>query len=81
MEWFIKIERAHRAGERNEDMSRTIVSKTKELILKNARKLKDIGYYINEDFFKRNSRNCKRKLKEGWRTQKECKYAILLYDI
>ena len=39
----IKIERAHRTGERKEDTSRTIVAKfssykTKELILKNVRK-------------------------------------------
>ena len=51
----IKSERAHRTGERKEDTSRTIVAKfssykTKELILKNARQLKDTGYYINEDF-------------------------------
>ena len=51
----IKSERAHRTGERKEDTSRTIVAKfssykTKELILKNARELKDMSYYINEDF-------------------------------
>ena len=51
----IKSKRAHRTGERKEDTSRTIVAKfssykTKELILKNARQLKDTGYYINEDF-------------------------------
>ena len=42
---------------KKEDMSRTIVAKfssykTKETTLKNARKLKDTGYYINEDFSK-----------------------------
>ena len=51
----IKSKRAHRTGERKEDTSRTIVAKfssykTKELILKNARELKDMSYYINEDF-------------------------------
>ena len=51
----IKSERAHRTGEWKEDTSRTIVAKfssykTKELILKNARELKDMSYYINEDF-------------------------------
>ena len=51
----IKSERAHRTGERKKDTSRTIVAifssyKTKELILKNARQLRDTGYYINEDF-------------------------------
>ena len=54
----IKIESAHRTGEKKEDTSRIIVAKfssykTKETILKNARKLKDTGYYINEDFLKK----------------------------
>ena len=50
----IKIERAHRTGERKEDMSRTIVTKfssykTKKLILKSSRNLNDTGYHINEN--------------------------------
>ena len=81
----IKIERAHRTGERKEDTSRTIVAKfrnykTKELILKNARKLKDTGYYINEDF----SKETVEIRKENWRKiqelKKNGKYAILVYD-
>ena len=53
----IKIEHAHRTGEKREDTSRTIVAKfgsykTKEMILRNVRKLKDTGYYIKEDFSK-----------------------------
>ena len=44
----IKIERAHRTGEKIEDTSKTIVAKfsshkTKEMILKNTRKLKCTG--------------------------------------
>ena len=50
----IKIERAHRTGERKEDMSRTSVTKfssykTKKLILKSSRNLNDTGYHINEN--------------------------------
>ena len=53
----IKIERAHRTGGKKEDTSRTIVAnfsncKTREMILKNGRKLKDTGCYINKDFSK-----------------------------
>ena len=81
----IKIERAHRTGERKEDTSRTIVAefssyKTKETTLKNAGKLKDTGYYINEGFSNENVEI----RKENWRKVKEPrkngKYAILVYD-
>ena len=55
----IKIERAHRTGEKNgsNDAPRTIVAKfssfkIKEVILKNASKLKGTHYYINEEFSK-----------------------------
>ena len=73
----IKIELANRTGERQEGTSRTIVAKfsnykTKELILKNARKLKDTGDYTVEI------------RKENWKKVKELKkngkYAILVYD-
>ena len=45
----------HIESERKKNTSRTIVArfssyKVKETILKNTRKLKDMGYYINEDF-------------------------------
>ena len=50
-------------------MSRTIVAKfssykTKETTLKNARKLKDTGYYINEDFSKETV-EIRKKMEEG----------------
>ena len=53
----VKIERAHRTGEKREDTSKKIEVKfssyrTKEMILKNGRKLKGTGYYINEEFSK-----------------------------
>jgi len=52
----IEIERAHRMGKKQqENRPRTIIFKLlnwkqKELILKNTKKLKDTGIYINEDF-------------------------------
>ena len=81
----IKIEHAHRTREKKEDMSTTILAKfssymTKEILLKNARKLKDTGYYINEDF----SKETVEIRKENWKKVKELrkngKYAILVYD-
>ena len=80
----IKIERAHRTGEKK-DTSRTIVAKfscykTKKMILKNARKLKDTGNYISEDF----SKETVEIRNENWKKVKELrkngKYAILVYD-
>ena len=81
----IKIERAHRTGEKKKDTLRAIVAKfssykTKETILQNARKLKDTGYYINKDF----SKETVEIRKENWKKVKELrkngKYAILVYD-
>ena len=70
---------------KKEDTSRTIVAKfssyqTKETILKNARKLKGTGYYINDGF----SKETVEIRKENWKKVKELrkndKYAILVYD-
>ena len=72
-------------GERKDNTSRTIAAKlssykTKELILKNVRKLKDTGYYKNEDF----SKETVEIRKENWTKIKELrkngKYATLVYD-
>ena len=77
----IKIEHAHRAREKRQDTSRTIVAKfssykTKEMILKNARKLKGTCYYINEDFSKENVEI----RKENWKKVKELKKMVnMLY--
>ena len=81
----IKIESAHRTGERKEDTSRTIVAKfrsykTKETILKNARKLRNTGYYINEDFSKETVEIKKENWKKVEELRKNGKYAILVYD-
>ena len=59
-------------GERKEDTSRTIVAKfsgckMKELMLKNAWKLKDTGQYINEGF----SKETAEIRKENWKKVKE----------
>ena len=40
--------------------------KTKEMIVKNARKLKDTGYYINEEF----SKETVETRKENWKKVK-----------
>ena len=50
------------------------------MILKTARKLKDTGYYINEDFSKETIEIRKenwKKVKEPWKNDK---YAILVCD-
>ena len=81
----IKIKRVNRTGERKEHTSRTIAAKfssynTKEMILKNARKLKGTGYYANEDF----SKEAVDIRKENWKKVKELrkkdKYTIPIYD-
>ena len=81
----MKIEHAHRTGAKREDTSRTIVAKfssynTKAMILINARKLKDMGYYLNKDF----SKDTAEIRKENWKKVKDLgkngKYAILAYD-
>ena len=85
----IHIERAHRCSptkrQKENGLSRTIIIKLlsyqdKINILKNAKKLKDTGTYINEDF----SRETTEKRKKLWddvvRFRDEGKYAILNYD-
>ena len=83
------IERAHRCSptKRQEEngLPRTSIIKLlsyqdKINILKNAKKLKETGTYINEDF----SRETTEKRKKLWddvvRLRDEGKYAILNYD-
>ena len=81
----VKIERAHRTEEKREDTSRKIEAKfssyrTKEMVLKNGRKLKGTGYYINEYF----SKETVEIRNENWKKVKELRkngqYAILVYD-
>ena len=81
----IKIERAHRTGEKKENISRTIVAKfssykTKDMILKNAKNLKDTGFYVNEDFSKKTLEIRKENWKKVKELKKSGKYAVLVYD-
>lgn len=81
----LHIERAHRVGTLKDDRPRTIVLKMlefkqKELILRNASKLKGTGIYINEDFCQE-TMEIRRKLKgEMLQKRKEKKYCIISYD-
>ena len=80
------IERAHRMGRSaRSDNARTIIFKLlnwkdKELILKNASKLKDTGIYINEDFSEATN-NIRKELRKEMKRQREAgKYSVILYD-
>ena len=81
----IIIERAHRTGRKEEGKKRCIVLKLlnykdKELILKNANKLKGTGVFINEDF----SRETLEKRKDLWEKVKvarsQGKFATINYN-
>ena len=50
------------------------------MILKNARKLKNTGYYKNEDFLKETVEIRKENWKKVKELRKNDKYAILVYD-
>ena len=83
----VKIERAHRTGKTKSDRQkeRTIVLKVldykdKVTILKNARKLKGTGIFINEDY-SRETMELRKKLWSGvLRLRQEGKFAVLQYD-
>ena len=81
----VKIERAHRVGDKKRSACRTIVAKLssfkmKEHILAEAKKRKLKGIQIYEDF----SKATVEKRKKNWEKVKELraqnKYAILVYD-
>ena len=81
----IKIERPHRMGRGQDGKIRTVIIKLlsykdKLDILKNAKKLKGTGYYINEDF----SYETTMIRKELWEEVKQLRlkgiYSILKYD-
>ena len=50
------------------------------MILKNVRKLKDTGSYINEYFSKETVKTRKENWKKVKKLRKNGKYAILVYD-
>ena len=82
----ITIERAHRGGgQRKEGKPRVIVAKIlnfedKELILTNARKLKDTGIFIYEDFSRETVLIRQKLWEEVKKLQDQGKYAVLNYD-
>ena len=81
----IHIERAHRVGKSNNDKPRTIVLKLldykqKELILKNASKLKDTKIFINEDFCRETMQIRKTLRDEMLQKRAEGYYCVISYD-
>ena len=85
----IDIERAHRGKltkyQKDNNQPRTIVMKLlnykdKVKILKNARRLKDTGIYINEDFSKETTEIRKRLWEQVKKLRDQGKYAIIKYD-
>ena len=85
----IIIERAHRAAasqkQKQNNQPRTIIMKLlnykeKELVMKNAKKLKRSGIFINEDFSKETTAIRKTLWNEVLELRQKGKYAILQYD-
>ena len=85
----IIIERAHRIATRDKTQERqnpkTIIFKLssykdKIKILKNVKKLKNTGIYINEDFCRETMEKRKELWKEVKRLREEGKYAVIQYN-
>ena len=81
----INIERVHKTGKKKEDTSRAIIAKfsnynTTEMILKDARELKDTGYYRNEYFSKETVEFRKENCKQVKELRKNGKSAIPVND-
>jgi hypothetical protein len=82
----IEIERAHRIGSAREDKSpRTIIFKLlnfldKTKVLNSAKKLRETGLYINEDYAKETIEHRKKLWEEVKRLRKAGKYAIIKFD-
>ena len=83
----IKIERTHRMGKttRMDKRPRTIIFqlsswKDKELILKNRKKLKNTGYYVNEDFSEETLAIRKNLFRDMKKYRQEGKYCVVAYD-
>ena len=81
----INIERAHRTGKSTSEKPKTIVIKLlsyqdKTLILKNAKRLRGSGIYINEDFAKETVEKRKRLWEEVKQHRRDGRYAVLQYD-
>lgn len=81
----ICIERAHRVGRKDQGKTRPIIFKLqnwkqKELILKNSSKLKNSGFYINEDFSDETVQIRKNLFKEMKHKREQGKFAKVVYD-
>lgn len=82
----VEIERAHRVkGNKNKTGPKTIVAKilnwkVKNEIIKSSSKLKDTGYFINEDFSSETLEIRKQLRKEVKALRNEGKYAVIKYD-
>ncbi|XP_047144602.1 uncharacterized protein LOC124818119 [Hydra vulgaris] len=83
----IVIERAHRIGKvyNNMDTPKTVILKLlnykdKELILKNAKKLKGKGIFINEDFSEETNKIRRNLIEKMKIARNSGKYAVLAYD-
>ena len=81
----VNVERAHRVGNTNSTLPRTIIAKFssfkgKQIVLSAAKKLKGQNIYINEDFSKEAMNIRKEKWKSVKLLRSQGKYAILVYD-
>ena len=83
----IHIERAHRvkSSNKNKNTPKTIVAKLlswkdKSKIIKSSNKLKNSGYFINEDFSAETMEIRKNLRKEVKLLREQGKYAVLKYD-
>lgn len=80
----IEIDRCHRAGKKQYNRPRTIVCritnfKDKQLILKNAKKLKNTGIYIYEDFCRDTMELRKQLWEDVLEYRRQNKFAYLNY--
>ena len=82
----IEIDRAHRSGKIEwNGKNRVIIArftsfKAKETILKNSNKLKNTGFYINEDYAEETQKLRAALVPEMKRLRAEGKFAIIKFD-
>eukprot|EP00111_Clytia_hemisphaerica_P011819 TCONS_00034738-protein len=85
IEQDILIERAHRMGKKDRERPRTIIFKLqswkdKEIILKNSNKLKNTGFFINEDYSDETMAIRKNLFKDMKKERDNGKFARVIYD-
>ena len=81
----IMIERAHRIGKKEDGKKRAIIFKLqswkqKETILKNSKKLKNTGLYVNEDFSDETMLIRKELFRQMKKARDDGKFAKVIYD-